>query len=312
MSVSRARNRVAWLAVVVGVAVGVALPTGVVVTATHTVCVQGAALGSSGDVQTFQGVFVSPPGGVVAGSALEITTGWTNGSRWWSGFGVSGSSNGTWAMLGEGSWTLFAQSSGVAFGWGPAVTCSSTVLVPENFTPAGQGICACQIAGPVPGTVGTRVNLSWSYNASAPVNLADFAANYSNQPLGTFAYGLSSDENPVWAESAGLVAMGLTARPYYDPQDGVEGVGLSYSLPSGQPGMGIPIRLLNGSMTIVDTSDSQLDPSSTYFTNLTYVFPVGTDQGTWAVYGAGLGSPMSIGGFLFEKTSATAGPVRLG
>ena len=58
----------------------------------------------------------------------------------------------------------------------------------------------------------------------------------------------------------------------------------------------------------VNTSNVAMFPATKYWDNVTYIFPIGTGEGEWAVYAAGAGSPISIGGFLFEKITNTTGP----
>jgi hypothetical protein len=313
MTMDRSPKRWLLAAISIGVAVGISFPVVALSSSapSHTVCVRGALEGWSGTLLMVDEIYVAPPGGWVQSSNWAESTYWVNGSRVSSGGGGFGIGNDTYSDMGVQNWSMYAQSSRTVSGAGSVGACLPYTLVDSplgNATDVPFGGCGgCEIAPAVPGTIGTRTNLPTNFTFDG-LPTSTYDAYYSAQPLGTLTWSTSDSGNPSWSLSSSLIALGLIPEAYYNPTWGLEGVGLTFSIPLGGMAYGIPIHLLNGTVETVDASVSDLYPGVTFTDSVTYIFPTATEQGDWEVFGAGSGSPISIGGFLFQRASDIPAP----
>ncbi len=296
----RARELFA-VAITCGIVIGATITvTGL---AAHTSCVQGKELGYSGRVATVAWLIVSPPGGSVNFSAWIQRTFNVNGSQLTDGIGYFGSTNGTNAVITVLNWTMYSASSTHVSGFGPSVQCPAYNLVPSPPNATWGGCPSCFVAPPVPASVGARVVLPSNLTILGyPSSI--FNGTYAPEPLGNFSWEYSNGDFTNWQESPSLAAAGLTFTREHQSNASRDYLALSYSIPSNEIGLGIPIHLLTGGSRIVSTPVTSLYPSWTWWFNVTYNFPVTSDQGSWDVFEAAPGSPYSIGGLLFVMTAS--------
>ena len=235
------------LALVCGIVIGVVLPTLTWVPEYHTVCHRGPLVGWSGTLLVVDGLYVPPPGGWVAESDWAQETFSENGTTWTIGNGGSGIGNSSYADLDVANFTLYDQSAQTVAGPGPVVQCSSVALTNQGkvgWAPFG-GCAGCPVAGPVPGNIGTRVDVPWQF-ADGNVSSVIFDGNYSSSPIGSFNWSENTQGCPVWNVPSSLTDLGISFGSYYNPTIGVEGLGLSYSIPYDETGFGVPVHYTDG------------------------------------------------------------------
>jgi hypothetical protein len=295
------RGRLA-IAVACGIIIGaiVTVPS----LATHTVCAQGVELGYSGNLSTVVWLVAAPPGGSVAYEAWFQESFDVNGSLGTVGDGFGGLTNGSTAEVTVFNWTMYVETSEQAAGFGSSQHCPSYTLEAGSPVQGRTGGClSCNMGPPVPAQVGARViepsNISIFGHPTSIYN-----ASYPGVPLGNFSWTYSQGQFSHWAESPSLAAASLQFTGEDQTNASNDSLWLFYSIPSAEIGLGIPIHLFRGGSQLVSIPVTQLSPGWTSWYNVTYEFPVTTDQGSWDVFQAAPGSPYSIGGLLFEMTAS--------
>lgn len=284
----------------VAITCGIALGATVTVTGleAHVTCLQGRELGSADGIASVNWLVVAPPGGLARFSEWTQTTANIGGSKVAYGAGYSGSTNGSIAYLTFLNWTLFSVGSSQTSGRTGPGGCPPWKLVPD-LPAAGSALFG--VTPPVMPGVGAHVTLPSSlpgYGNSSSI----FNGTYAPLPLGNFSWSLSGDDTYM-TDSPSLTAAGVNPVLIFPGNTSQEYVALSYSIPPSDMGLGIPVQLLTGATQTLASSVSALHPTGTSWYNVTYIFPVATDQGTWNVFVAAPDSPYSIGGLLFEETA---------
>ena len=289
------------VALVGGILVGASVA--VAGTTTHVVCLNGGVVGFSGTVETVVWLTVAPPGGFANYSAWSQRSAEINGSTWTYGAGFSGSTNASAATTSTTNWTMRAVSSVRVAGIGSSIACPSYSLAygPAQIAPIG-GCSGCPVTPPVPAGIGSRSTLPSNFTLDG-IPSTDFNGTYPSVPLGNFTWAFSGGDLSNWSESQGLAADGLAFSSPYQSSDTQDYLALSYSIPSNEIGLGVPIHLLTGGTMIAYAPVASMSPGWSSWNNITYIFPVSTDQGSWEVFEAAPGSPDSIGGLLFEQTA---------
>lgn len=295
-----------------GVAVGLILASlSLGVGSTHVACSRGALVGWSGVLAAPDAIGLSPPGGAV-------TFSWENN---WGNVGGAGGGdirggptslwNSTNAYFEVDNWTLYSVVSRTLAGPGERTPCPTYDVgtgTPGNQTVPWGGCAGCPVANATPPGVGERLEIPRQINYSIPN-----ASVWVDTTFLDAGYGPVPNATLTWHVQAGqIVDSGLSLGadrpvqlwPYYN---GTRLFGLAISVTYTSMGLDIPVRLLNGTMIDIGQTypgDMFLGGDSTsYFANFTYILPAVSDQGTWQVYTAGSGGPLSIDGLLFVQSS---------
>ena len=292
-----------WLAgIIVGIAVGLILPSAVLVYNTHVVCSVGSMLGWSGDLLTPVDIALAPPGGFIL-PEYEMKTIYDNGNHV-AGQGSYGTvlSNASIADFDVINWTLLSvQSSSAPLG-GSSGPCPA-YQYGYGAGSGGGGCGGCTIAPPVAAGVGHRLNLTEQFTF-ANLSSALINAAYGATPDATFSWNGSASDVTIGNPSA-LTALPATAAPYY-----VNGSmwGLAITVRERSLEEGIPFHLKAGgeiNLPLVYPQDNYpgCQCVSELWINNTYVLPLSTDQGTWDVYWAGAGGPFAPPDLLFVQVA---------
>jgi hypothetical protein len=294
-------KRLTLVSLVIGVAVGLALPMGVLgIGITHQGCTVGPIIGWSGDLASPWYLALAPPGGFVNYSFWVQWT-WSNHSYGFGGY-TDVPVNATDSDFDVYNWTLQSERPTQVWGLGPSTPCPKYVL---GLVSAGWS-CACIVAPPTPGGVGQRLVVpSPFYSGSTPSAVIN--ASYDAGPIGSVTFQ-PMDGGIEWSNPGNLSGLPVTDGPFYE---GGELVGLGFTIRMTTPHFGVPIRFVNG--TVEDFTGTlpmnlwPTDPpqSMTYQCEMTYILPLTPTPQAWNIYAAGEGSPYSVGGLLFVQT---AGP----
>lgn len=277
-----------------GVAAGLVIPLvllGHSFPETHVVCREGQVLGTSAKLAVPLYLGVSPPGGLMNETDVELY----NGSRtMWGGWDTP--QNGTWgAPAWVTNWTLVSVNPTILAGAGTSETCPQSALLERDGvwwagsfhwpeTPAGVGHR-------------TQVPPNFTYEGYPLVSLN---SAYASSPVGTFSWKVTNG-TAHWSNVSGLSNLSITIRP--DVERGhLLGLGILYTYHTTY--FGVPITFANGShQTVAGSYPANYPPGQTDDFNVTYIFPTADDQGTWNVYLAGSGTAYPVGGLLFEQTA---------
>lgn len=272
--------------------------------AAHQVCSVGAVIGYSGTLATVQWLAVAPPGGYANLTEWnQITTRINGGTTSTFGEGFTGFTNGSVAALYTFNWTMNAVTLAWAPGFGAAASCPAYSLTPTAPSSGPWERCVgCWTTPQVPAGVGDRVVLPSNFSVDG-IPSSEFNASYAAQPIGSFGWSFSNGTLVGPWSSGSLDGSGLGWTNNLQWYDSIEYLPLTFSVPPSQMGIGIPIHLSAGGEVVAPVSVGAVLPGWTSWFNVTYDFPVSTDQGTWDVYQAAPGSPESIGGMLFEQTA---------
>ncbi len=263
-------------------------------------CLPGRELGFSGPLATTQWLVVAPPGGSANYSEWSSRTFIANGSTFTSGSGYAGSANGSVAQITVVNWTLYAVASSQTSSFLRADRCpaySLAVTYPSIGNSAG--CVGCQVTLPVAASVGARVVLPSTIPFEGyPGSI--FNGTYAPQPFGSFSWSLVNG-SVDGGETSSLSSAGISFEIGDRANASQDFVALSESTLGSARSLGIPIQLLSAGSRVVSSPLSTMFPGWTTWYNVTYIFPVATDQGSWDVFEAAPGSPDSIGGLLFEE-----------
>lgn len=287
-------------ALIIGITIGfavtaVTLGLGV----THIVCNRGSPIGWSGTIASPYSIALAPPGGFVNAS-YSLTTVYNSSYR----TGESGSSdlpmNSSWADIGALNWTLYSEGSSTALGWGSQAQCNGVILVPGPFFQWSCG--GCVISPPATPGVGQRLVVPPQFYNASPSAVIN--ASYGPAPAATFTWS----ENQTafeWSSPEGVSGFPGTAAPFSEFGRSF-GIGITTIQSAIQ--FGVPIHLLSGGSELIPASFPQDWPAgppggTTMTITMTYVLPMSSGQGTWAVYLPGNGGPYSPGGLVFEQIS---------
>lgn len=293
------------IGLILGVSLGIALPaTALGVGATHTVCVEGAVMGWSGLIATPTVVGLAPPGGLVNVSYSEHVT--VSSTYSWTDSAASAEPvNDSSVDVGVSNWTLVSILAEQIPGWGPVVHCPTFSWGRGSLNGLVSGGCdGCQIAPPVPGGIGNRLEVPTQfYYDSVPSTILN--ASYTSSPAATFTWN-GSARDVTWSSTGPLENLTSYVGPFYE---GKVLVGLGVQVHYSSIHFGVPIQLTDGSREVIPASFPADIPgpweNATIAIDYSYVFPLSTSQGSWQVYVPGLGSPYATGGLLFVQT---AGP----
>jgi len=294
--------RWATISIVCGVAIAlvateVVLPISLRPAETHFDCLAGAVLGSSGPTPTTLAVSVAPPGGF-DNTVLSVNNGSVSNTT--TGAGIYGSWNDSRAFFEMFNWTLYSVRPVATAESNAPRSCAPYVL---DAGPAlGNGtISNVSIAPALSNTTFTYEDLPGNFSSQGLPSVR-FDASYPSGPVGAFAW--TARGYSEW--SFGTPIRQLFPSLYYAQNASYpEGLAITLNVSSSQFGFGVPIHLLTGGTLVVPANDSIALPGSSVSLTITYVFPNVTDQGTWAVFEVGAGSPMSIGGLYFLRTNTT-------
>jgi hypothetical protein len=296
----------------IGVVVGLILAGLTLGVGTHTVCVQGAAVGTGGPLLSPYDIAIAPPGGYV-NSSWSTWQNSSEGSSQTSG-GSAFPFNSSTSSFDIDNWTLYAERSTSTLGLGSEPRCPAYSLVASpGWSVAGiSGCFGCSVLPATSGGIGQRVIVPPQfYLDTVPSVLVN--GSYDSQPLSTVSFSLA--QNGDWEQSNAnnnLSGYGITFGEFI--YNGT-GFGASFSVTYKQSHFGVPIRFTNG--TIEDfLGGLPTDENSTLYSGnlsvsvtMTYVLPAASSASTWEVFLPGGDSPYALEGLLFEQT---AGPVLSG
>lgn len=289
------------------VVASVAVP-GLSLTSPSTVaCPRGSELGWSGPVATTLAVSVAPPGGYVRSVFWTQDNATVNQTGNITGTGVSGTWNASTAVVEIFNWTLYA-GGGASTGWaGIAEACPVYDLVAGpalgNATPFTWSVLPAASSSPF---TFQSITGNFTYEGIPSVS---YVGSYSTQ-IGTFS--LSPDRATINLPTSLGISYG------WDSQDNGQPANFTFhlSIPASSTGFAVPIHLPSGGSVALPANDAAALPDTEVMHSLAYVFSSANESGSWNVYAAGLGSPESIGGLLFVRTStetaSLSGGVSLG
>ena len=293
-------------ALVAGCIAGLLIPVLVIgVGASHTVCSLGPAIGFSGPIASPTLLAIAPPGGLVNASSYVRTSNGTATTAY--GSYTTTLVNSSVMDFEVVNWSLHSENSTSAFGWGSNSACPGLVLVPVGSRGVMSfGSAPGPVPAPEPGGVGVRTQVPPQFVANG-VPSAIMNETYGASPIGSVDWAANAEGMEWEGPSPALAALGTGIGPYYVNHT-LFGCGVTISFTEIR--FGVPIQLLNGTRETVPASfpgDWPIGPAGA--TNMTiamtYVFPVPSGGGSWNVYLAGEGGPLSPGGLLFEQTATT-------
>lgn len=291
--------RPAVVAILVGVALGLVLPyVAVSISLTHTECLRGPVLGSTGPLVSPYFVVAAPPGGLVW-YHYTVWSNWTvNGTTYSqssAGF-PEYPVNDTESDFGGYNWTLYSVTSRTVHGEGPSPSCPGSTLVAGETSWSCGG---CQVAGPVAPGLGNRVVIPSAFPGSTDPS-ALLNGSYGSSPAFSFQWS-GGPSGVQWTPPVSTPSP-VQIAPYYNGSTLI-GLGLKVQIPV--TFFGVPITLGNGQTEVVEGSLQQDNPTTTgYNCAATYIFPISDDQGIWDAYTAGSSSAYPLGGLLFIQRSS--------
>jgi len=297
-----------WIpAIAVGLVVGFAVSAIVLgVGTTHRVCSRGALVGWSGDLATPEAVGLAPPGGYVKFEWQSIIQPLNGPGGGGLGGGPTLLENSTAGYYEVDNWTLYNVDTTYALGWGASPHCANYMMGlggGNNETIPWGGCAGCPIAPPTPAGVGERLEIPTQVQYGT-LNTTILDASYGGTPNGTFSWYVQGG-GVVETGLPGLSSLPVTLSSFYS-KDTL--FGLAITIRQTSESLDIPMHMTRGGVTDIAGSfpadwDLSGGLSVHYWDNNTYVLPLSTDQGSWAIYVPGSGAGIGLNGLLFVQTS---------